>query len=94
MAGPNINPQLTPPMAPPAQAMPGGTQPPESADEGAMLAGLAAGPQAGPPEHAKMTRPAHNIKNSKNQADNGSYGPAAANILGSNGGTAGPAGAV
>ena len=78
------NPQLTPPMAPASPAMPSGPEPPESADEGAMLAGLGAGPQAGPAEHSAMTRPAHNIKNSKSQADNGAYGPAASNILGPN----------
>lgn len=58
---PKGNPQLTPPMAPPAAPTLGGPEPQPSADEGAMAAGLAAGPQASESHLSGMTRPAHNI---------------------------------
>ena len=73
-------PNATAPLAPPSPAIPGGSEPPASADESAMLAGLGAGPSAGPAEHAAMTKPSHNIK----KAPMPPYGPA------TNAGPAGP----
>ena len=76
-----MNPNYTAPMAPPAPPMPTGVEP-GAGDESAMQAALAAGPQAGPAQHAAMTRPAHNIsggaKRAKKQAAAPAYGPATA----------------
>jgi hypothetical protein len=66
-------------MAPPAPPMPTGTAP-TPGDESAMAAAMAAGPQAGPAQHAAMTKPAHNIsgsaKHTKQQNAMPAYGPA------------------